>query len=339
MCPWFSAVLAAALVVVSPTLARAQLYENIGTRAQGMSGAFVAVADDATSTWWNPAGIATGALFNLVFEKGRVTQPETPKDLAPARRSSASGFAMAYPALGLSYYRLRVSQIAPIAPIGPPAQNRQELGGEDRHVRSLAASQFGVTVGQSLGDHLVLASTLKVMRGGVASAVVDGSTDPLDLGDDLELASQTHGDLDVGAMVAFTHARVGLTVRNLRQPEFGEGNDRLVLKRQARAGFAILATPNGALEGLTVSGDADLTRTATVFGDVRHVATGVEAWFMKRRLGVRGGLAANTVGERRATSSAGVSIAATSAFYIEVAQTFGSDGSIRGWSSTVRVTF
>ena len=54
--------------VIWPKPATAQIYENIGIRAQGMSGAFVAVADDATTTWWNPAGLASGGYFNGVIE-------------------------------------------------------------------------------------------------------------------------------------------------------------------------------------------------------------------------------------------------------------------------------
>src|SRR5689334_2120727 len=60
MSPWMAA-LAAAMLVVSTRPARAQLFEAVGTRAQGLGGAFVAVADDATASWWNPAGLATGA--------------------------------------------------------------------------------------------------------------------------------------------------------------------------------------------------------------------------------------------------------------------------------------
>jgi hypothetical protein len=335
---WLAA-LAAALVVVSASPARAQLYEDVGTRAQGMSGAFVAVADDATAAWWNPAGLATGALFNVVFEKGRVTQPETPVGLNPARRATVTGFALAFPSFGLSYYRLRVSEIAPIAPTEALNQNRQELGGEVRPLHTLAMSQIGATVGQSLGSHMVVASTFKVVRGGRAAAVVDPSTDSLDQGDDLDLSQETHADLDAGVMVTSRHVRAGLSVRNVRQPEFGEGTDRLALKRQVRAGVAVLAMPKSVLAALTLAADADLTRTATPFGDVRHVATGGEAWLINRRLGVRAGVAANTVGARRPTSSTGVSVAATASFLIEAARTFGSDQSTRGWSTTIRLTF
>ena len=32
-----------------------------------MGGAFVAVADDSTATWWNPAGQAAGAFFDVTL--------------------------------------------------------------------------------------------------------------------------------------------------------------------------------------------------------------------------------------------------------------------------------
>ena len=43
--------------------ADAQSFEALGSRAQGM-GAFVAVADDASAVYWNPAGLASGAYFS-----------------------------------------------------------------------------------------------------------------------------------------------------------------------------------------------------------------------------------------------------------------------------------
>src|ERR1700741_3735958 len=71
--------------------ASAQTTDVIGVRANGMAGAFTAVADDATAGWWNPAGLAGGALFNGLVEYGR---PEK------AQPESVRGFAAAYPALG-----------------------------------------------------------------------------------------------------------------------------------------------------------------------------------------------------------------------------------------------
>ena len=239
----------------------------------------------------------------------------------------------------MSYYRLRVSEIAPNGTTEALDRNRQELGGEARPLRTLAISQIGATVGQSLGNHLVVGSTLKLVRGGRASAAVDASTDSLDQGDDLDLSRETHPDLDAGVMMAYPHVRAGLSIRNVRQPKFGEGGDRQEFKRHARAGLALLATPKSVLAAVTVAADADLTRTPTPFGDVRHVAAGAEVWLINRRFGIRAGVAANTIGERRTTTSAGASVAVTKSLYIDGARTFGADQSIRGWSSTLRFTY
>src|ERR1700738_3282649 len=97
------AAFAAAFVVVSVEAAHAQIYETVGTRAQGMGGAFVAVADDATATWWNPAGIAL-SFFSLVTERARTTEPSGAVPPGPAWRGDTASLAASFPALGLSYY-------------------------------------------------------------------------------------------------------------------------------------------------------------------------------------------------------------------------------------------
>jgi hypothetical protein len=333
------AALAVGFVVVVPIAVRAQGYEDVGTRAQGMAGAFVAVADDATASWWNPAGLASGAYFNVIFEKGRAHEPEDPSGFDPARRTGTTGFAVAFPALGVSYYRMRVSEIAGSSSTTASAsENREELGGASGLVRSRSVSQFGLTIGQSLGKHLVVGSTLKLLRAGAAATAVGGESDALDVGDDLKISRRTRTDLDVGVMASFQHLRIGLSVRNLTQPEFGEGDDRLILERQARAGIALLAASQGTVSGLTVAADLDLTRQATPFGDSRRAAVGGEAK-LGRRLAVRGGLGRNTLDDRGLTKTTGVSVALVSGIYIEGARAFGADESMRGWSSTVRLTF
>ena len=47
-----------------PAAATAQTFETVGTRAAGMGGAFVAVADDASAVYWNPAGLASAAYLS-----------------------------------------------------------------------------------------------------------------------------------------------------------------------------------------------------------------------------------------------------------------------------------
>lgn len=328
----------AALVVVCAQPAAAQLYESVGTRAQGMAGAFVAVADDATATWWNPAGVAGGAYFNVILERGQVTEPADPAGRVPASRLKSRGFSAAFPALGLSYYRLRISEIAAISPTAASTPDRQDPGAAGATARTLSASQFGATVDQSVGRYLVLASTLKLVRGGVTSSPA-AAGDPLGAAEDVDVDVETRADLDVGAMVNMGNLRAGVSVRNLRQPEFGSGTATLRLKRQARAGLAFLAAPRGTVDAITVAGDVDLMKTATVFGEVRHIATGTEVYLAKRHVAVRGGVMANTIGERRPSTSYGVSVAPVTGIYIDAARISGSDDSVKGWSGSLRVTF
>jgi hypothetical protein len=282
----------------SPSSAVAQMYETIGIRAQGMSGAFVAVSDDATTTWWNPAGLVSGGYFNAIIEFDRIEDPAGTR---------ARGFALSVPSLGLSYYRLALSGMRPPSPTDPDPANREDQG---------VLNQFGVTVGQSLGGHLVVASTLKLIRA----------------------LGRTRPDLDTGAMAMFGGARVGIAVKNLRTPEFSDEETTLEIPRQARVGFSFKAG-NAQRAEITAAVDADLTRTPTAFGDARHLATGVEAWLVNRTVGVRGGVGINTVGEERRSGSVGASLALRSGIYADAQLTRGSDEARNGWGFALRVTF
>ena len=80
----------ALLLMLVPRSASAQVFEDIGMRAQGMGGAFVALANDATATWWNPAGLASGPYFSGIVERGYARSPseETRLGIAFARSFS-----------------------------------------------------------------------------------------------------------------------------------------------------------------------------------------------------------------------------------------------------------
>ena len=75
-----------ALLAAVPSLAAAQIVETVGTRAQGMGGAFVAVANDSSATWWNPAGLADGPFMDMAIAQSVTEVSET----IPARRDGAS---------------------------------------------------------------------------------------------------------------------------------------------------------------------------------------------------------------------------------------------------------
>jgi len=291
------AVVAAALIVLSPARSDAQIYETIGIRAQGMSGAFVAVSDDATTTWWNPAGLAAGGYLNAVLEFDRVED---------SSESRASAVSLTVPSLGLSYYRLSLSGMRTISTTVPPPADREDQG---------VLSQFGLTVGQSVGSHLVIASTAKLVHA----------------------LGTTRGDLDVGAMAVYGPIRAGVAAKNLKNSELGE----LVLfkpGRQVRAGVSFKAG-SAARADLTLALDGDLTSTATVVGDFRHLASGAEAWLFNRTVGLRGGLGINTVGLTRRSWSVGGSSALRSGLYADVQLTRGDDVTRNGWGFDLRLTF
>jgi hypothetical protein len=280
--------------------ASAQSSELVGVRAQGMAGAFTAVADDATATWWNPAGLAGGAYFSAILENDR--PPILPGD-------QIRGVSMAFPALGLSYYRLPLSQIRTQTSTDVTAASRQDGG---------VLSLFGATVGQSIGNHLVVGSTLKLARAG-----------------------EWKGGLDVGAMATYGRARLGLMVRNARELKFMSATpDAWALRRQARAGAAFTTGSRGVIGNATLAFDADLTRTATSRGEDRRMAGGAEVWTTRRVLGIRGGVSASTIGDRRTSFSGGVSVGVRSGTFVDAHLSSGESGSDhRGWGVALRVTF
>jgi hypothetical protein len=337
-----TSLLLVALIVctlMAPRAATAQAFDAVGTRAQGMGGAFVAVADDASATWWNPAGLAGGAYLNAIIERARSQEPADPSTPSgPALRTGTTSFALAYPALGLSYYSLRVSQIARSAAtsIGAPQPDRQDQG---TVLHSAAVTSFGMTVGQSIGNHVVLGSTLKLVRAGAVVSTESPQSGALDRADDLDVSRETRFDLDLGAMVRFGWLRIGAAVQHIRQPAFGDGDNRIVLDRQARAGVAIMKGKFGAFDALTVDIDSDLTTSSTVLGDTRQVAGGAEIWMLRRHFGLRGGLSADTLGDRRTARSTGASVALRSGLFLDGAWTVGSDLQKTGWSVSLRTSF
>jgi hypothetical protein len=285
--------------------AHAQLYESVGIRAQGMGGAFVAVADDAEgSTWWNPAGLAIGPFFSGVVEQ-RTGQG--------ASAEGTTGVSLAVPSLGLSYYRLQIGRVAPPASTGLTPLDRQDQSAASVRLPSFILNEFGVTVGQSLGQHLVLASTVRLVR-----------------------ADQTAADFDLGAMVKFGSARFGVSAKNLYNPSLTADGIALDLNRQLRVGAAY-APPAGKQVSVIADFDADLTTTSTEAGDERHIAGGAE--LRTGRFGVRGGLSGNTVGDVRRAYSGGASLGIAAKAFVDAQITRGDDDAKKGWGVALRVTF
>ena len=149
-----------------------------------MGGAFVAVANDSSATWWNPGALAAGPFL----------------DLALGHATDTTFFTLGTPPFGFSYYRLRVTDIRPLDPteIGGTGRQERRAGEPDD---SLSASQLGITLVHTLVDGVHAGTTLKYARGGG-----DGTF-----------------DLDIGLLAVVGPMKVGGVVRNVREGDIGGG--------------------------------------------------------------------------------------------------------------------
>ena len=322
----------AILAALGPTQSSAQIVESVGSRALGMGGAFVAVANDSSATWWNPGALAAGPFLDMALVRSVSEVNGTP----PARRDSATGFTIGTPPFGFSYYRLRVTDIYPLDPIAQGEADRQGRGA-DIVVQSLSVDQFGATLVHTLLPGIHAGTTLKYLRGTVLNALDDGrlgSSDLLDRGDDLSGGEGTgQFDLDVGVLAVAGPIRVGGVVRNVRAAAFGDVH----LPRQIRIGAAFDAEATGGLP-LTVAIDADVKAYDGGDGARRVIALGGEHWLFARRLGVRAGARFNTTGTRNQAGTGGGSVAVRSGLYVDGHVVYGTR-SERGWGIAARVSF
>ena len=122
----------------------AQSFEVLGTRAAGMGGAFVGVADDATAVYWNPAGLVLGgSYFSLVLDNNQ--GKAEPEDIGQAGRRSASLMAFTH-AAGRVCRTTRLSATT-LTPTTDPAILQLER---------LTTHHAGVTVVQSVRNRFAL---------------------------------------------------------------------------------------------------------------------------------------------------------------------------------------
>ena len=336
------AAIVAALAIL-PEVAVAQSFASTGTRAAGMGGAFVGVADDATAIYWNPAGLAAGAYFSLVLDGGNAEI--TPDGSALGGDASNFILGLATPALGLGYYRLHSRTAGPPAtlePFGPSTPPLLTVVPELR-VDTLVTHHGGVTLVQSLWPGVAVGTTLKLVRGIASSTMVPAVTAEEALETDAaELLGRATNrfDLDIGVMASGGPLKVGLTLRNATEPEFEAAGleGELVLERQARAGLSYAVTPDW-----VAAADFDLLATRDPFGERRDIALGVEGR-LTSRLHVRSGVSFNTAetiddGDSRRAFSVGGSFAARAAVFVDGHFTTGNERAGTQWGLAARFVY
>jgi len=303
------------LLFLSTDLAYAQ--SPIGSRAEGMAGAFVAVADDASAVYWNPAGIASGSIVSAVISFGQVSRSvENPVNSAQPsanQRDSGGIVALSATAIGGAYYRLTTYGSTAAEPAVTGAPSREEVG---RSVQTLTMDTVGVSLLQSLGDYVVVAATPRFVRG----------------------AGDNAFDVDAGVMFSRSHLRFGLVARNLVAPSFeSDEHEAIDLDRAVRVGAAWGSGWTG-ISRVIVSVDSDVTSRVTPDGDRRDVAAGVETWWLNQRLGLRSGVRGSTIGDARAAFAAGVSAGLTPGMLLDAHVVRGQAGG-NSWSVGARMLF
>lgn len=301
------------LLVVVLSLAFATQTEaqsSLGVRANGMGGAFVGVADDATAVYWNPAGLATGVLASFNLELGEL-EPGGVTD-SDGLRHALVGIAL--PPVGLAYYRQGVfGQGAPGSAVESP-QDREEVR---TTVHAFTTSTIAVSLLQSLTEYVVVSATPKLVWGGESFSP----------------------DVDASLMMAVSTFRLGLVGRNLATPSFAvdaAGGVEVELQQEVRVGGGWGSGWPG-LSRVVVAVDGDLMTRITPAGDRRDVAAGVETWWLARRLGLRGGVRGSTEGDARPVVSAGAS-AQLAGMYLE-GHFAGGEAAERSWGLGLRYSF
>ena len=214
-----------------------------------------------------------------------------------------SGFlvALGTPPLGLSYYRTAIAEV----------KNGRN---------TLVAHHAGVSLVQSLGGRLAVGTTLKLVHGVASPSEGAG-------------ISTNKFDADVGVMATGSLAQLGLTVRNLLQPEFKTSTGAIRLDRRVRAGVSLHVR-----QETTVSADIDLTKRGTLLGDWREAAAGMEI-HPGRRAWVRSGVHWNTAGPAAAIGSVGASYTVYGSIRADAQVSVGSPNGNRGWGVGMRAVF
>jgi hypothetical protein len=210
-------------------------------------------------------------------------------------------------------------------------------------LETLVTNQAGVTLLQSIGRGLAIGGTLKYVWGTAGAGVTALAGKPaLEAAEQLPTMTRGTVDADLGVMAVGSFVRLGLTVRNVREPSFDTtdaqpGTPPIVLQRRIRGGLAL-----NLAQGVTVAADADFTSADASAGRWRDAAVGGEAK-VARGAWVRSGVHWNTAGDSGVGAapilSIGGSYAVKGSILADAQASVGSRNGDRGWGVGVRFVF
>ena len=300
------------LAVLAPSTAHAQIrFETVGARALGLSGAFVAVADDPTAVFWNPAALVHGAPAALTIGLDRF---QFRKQNGPPKpgggESSSEYFAFGTWPLGLSYGHFHDGGI-------------RQTGGAEMVAESLSIHQIGFSVLQTLVDWDIRGERATVTGGapikyvrrtaGTAVFLADGTVEEA-----IDAARAQPGDtknaidVDAAVLADFGRIRAGLTLKNLTSPSFPTmAGSEIRLPRLARLGLS--AHPAA---GVTLAIDVDLDTADPLVGHRQVIALGGETR-LGARAALRGGVRWQPSGEHQPVGALGGSLCFRQGLWID----------------------
>lgn len=201
-----------------------------GARALGMGGAFTGVADDATAAYWNPAGLAWTAGWEVtgMYAAG-MNVDRTFNSVAFSRNGSMLAYAVQWVNAGTSDIL------------------QTDLDGRTRGDFSFADNAFSLSLAKGFD---------------VASVGITGKFLRQSVGADIATDDAINGfGLDLGfGLILTEYARFGLSVANIAG-QLGSVDEVNTIPATLRAGVALMP-----MEGLTVAFDMEKTRDEEDYG-------------------------------------------------------------------------
>ncbi|MCK4546407.1 MAG: PorV/PorQ family protein [Candidatus Eisenbacteria sp.] len=133
---------------------------GMGARATAMGEAFVPVADDASTIYWNPAGIARISGSELTLNYG-----SWPADIS----HQFAGYVFSYATIpGVFAFSISALQMAPM-----PVTTAHRPGGTGKHFDA-GDMALGLSYARSLTDRFSFGGTLKWIHSGLADEKAEG---------------------------------------------------------------------------------------------------------------------------------------------------------------------
>ncbi|MGB9561249.1 MAG: type IX secretion system membrane protein PorP/SprF, partial [bacterium] len=244
----------------------AQERTELGARAIGMGGAFVSVSDDANGLYWNPAGISTLNRHELNFDLARLHWGIENELLA----HGGIGYIHSLKKLGAFGIRTKYfsSNIF-----------RQMILSFSYSNRLIGAGERGLFFGVSGG----------IIRDSYNKKAfnIDQPDDPLLRNIKLD---KTVPIFDAGLIMKFKKYSIGISVKNINQPDVSVGAEEDKLPFLVFSGFSYKFRDN-LLSALSFEFERETSEKKTRL----FYSLGTEYWYLKNILGFRGGLRAGEI--------------------------------------------